>query len=216
MSLFRTKVVEFFGLPRTGKTTTAEALVQSLVQESRYVRVIRERASLCPVKDKMSPLFNYWTALSQLKEYIGACDQGVELLVADRGVLDSAVWLRYKNRHGKYHEIVRNFRNLFDNRFMNQNTLLAVYFTADLGLILERERHRRLKPGLGTVMNPEVLSGYSAAYRAMKDELESMVPIFEVDTTQLDIHTTLSLVCEQVQLALGTKTTGASSEPSLR
>ena len=203
MSAFQTKVVEFLGLPRTGKTTTVKALVQSLAQEWRHVRVIRERASLCPIKDKMSPLFNYWTALSQLKEYVEACDRGVELLVADRGILDSAVWLHYKNRHGEHDDDVRQFENLFDNHFMNLNTVLAVYFTAGIDLILKREGERRLIPGFGTVTNPEVLSGYSATYRSMKDKLESIVPIFEIDTTELDIHSTLSLVCEQVQLALG-------------
>src|SRR5437016_2052376 len=97
MSLFRTKVIELFGLPRTGKTSSVDFLLHSLRQAGLRVQVIRERASLSPIRNKMSPLFNYWTALSQLREYVEACDQDLDVVLADRGVLDSAVWLQYKN-----------------------------------------------------------------------------------------------------------------------
>lgn len=205
MSRFRTRLVEFFGMPRTGKTTTVEALVHSLKAGGYNVAIIKERATLCPIKEKMSPLFNYWTALSQMKEYVEACDRGVELLIADRGILDSAVWLNYKNRSGEYAEEVRKFMPLLENGFMNPETVLAIWFTADVELILKREFHRRLKSTPGTVMNREVLEGYSRTYRCMKHRLEQLVPIYEIDTTNLDIPTTLMEVCARVDSSLSVR-----------
>lgn len=206
MSIFTASLVEFFGLPRAGKTTAVEALAHRLARDGYNVAVVRERASVCPIRNKMGPLFNYWTAISQLKEYVEACDRGVDLLIADRGILDAAVWLNYKNESGEFDEEVADFTRLLDNRFMNKRTLLGLWFTADIEVVLRREFERRITPTPGTVMNRRVLAGYADAYSRMKGDLEARVPITEIDTTNLDISSTIKAV-------YGTVATALQSEP---
>lgn len=194
----KTKLVEFFGLPRTGKTTTVEALTGRLLELDVHASIIRERASVCPIKDKMHPLFNFWTALSQMKEYVEACDLGVDVLLADRGILDSAVWLNYKNQDGRYPEEIDYFKPLLNNKFMNDNTILAVYFTADIDVILSREYERRIYSRPGRVVNQTVLEGYVESYQTIKNKLERITTILEVDTTHLDIREMLDIISSQV------------------
>ena len=38
------------------------------------VKVLRESAGVCPVKDKHSPLFNLWTACDSIKSLVGVYD----------------------------------------------------------------------------------------------------------------------------------------------
>jgi thymidylate kinase len=193
-----TDVIEFMGLPRTGKTTAVEAISDRLNEIGVNTSIIRERASVCPVRNKMSPLFNYWTAISQMKAYVEACDKGVEVLLADRGVLDSAVWLYFKNQTGSFDEEVRCFKPLLHNRFMNASTKLAVFFYCDIDLILAREEERRIRPKSATVVNRLVLQGYLQSYREAKRELESITEIVEIDTTALSIKELLDRVSEVV------------------
>lgn len=191
-------MIEFMGLPRTGKTTAVEAISGRLNELGINTSIIQERASVCPVQNKMSPLFNYWTAVSQMKEYIEACDKSVEILLADRGVLDSAVWLYFKNRNGSFDEEVGCFESLLYNCFIKSSTKLAVFFYCDIDLILEREEERRVRPKPPTVVNRPVLEGYLQSYHEAKRELESLTKIVEIDTTALSIQELLDRVSEVV------------------
>lgn len=189
-----TKLVEFFGLPRTGKTTVVKALNRHLLESGIKSEIVVERASVCPIQDKMDPLFNIWTTLALMKKYTEARDRGVQVLFADRGILDAKVWMQYKNRNGDFDSDERDLDLLSQAGFIRENMVVAYFFQAELDLVLDRDRKRRIGGGSGRVMNRTVLEGYVSEYRKVKPKLEQMTTIVEIDTSSLDIDELLSRV----------------------
>ena len=55
-------VIEFSGSPKAGKTSCINSLEIFLKRNGFSVSIVQERASVCPVSDKQSPMFNLWTA----------------------------------------------------------------------------------------------------------------------------------------------------------
>lgn len=195
-SLGTTKIVEFFGLPRTGKSITVTALNKYLREIGVTSETVIERASICPIKNKLHPLFNFWTTNALMKEYIEACDRGVEILLADRGVLDATVWMHFKNRNEQYQSEFEYFKSLLNMRFINDNILVAYYFDTDIDLILKREYKRRVGKKTGRVMNRPVLQGYSSCYESIKSDLAKIARIVQIDTSNIGIEEMVKTVCE--------------------
>ena len=65
-------VIEFSGSPKSGKTSCINSLELFLKRNGFRVEIIQERASVCPVADKRSPMFNIWTACTSIAGMIGA------------------------------------------------------------------------------------------------------------------------------------------------
>ena len=91
-------VIEFSGSPKSGKTTCINSLELFLKRNGFRVEVVQERASVCPVADKKSPMFNIWTActsitgmISQLEQKVITCD----VIILDRGVFDAFCWFEW-------------------------------------------------------------------------------------------------------------------------
>ena len=59
-------VIEFSGSPKAGKTSCINSLRQFLKRNGFEVEIIQERASVCPVSDKRSPMFNVWTSYAYI------------------------------------------------------------------------------------------------------------------------------------------------------
>ena len=165
---FVTKIIEFYGLPKTGKTTSANALQKYIVRDLGKKAIIAvERAGICPIKDKLHPSFNYWTAVSFVKEYLQANDAGYDYIIADRGILDAYIWVHYLSKRISNMEYRLSFKEMAFQKFLLDNYLLSFYFTASGSTILEREYSRLVNRGNGKssrIMNSEVLSGYSKSF----------------------------------------------------
>ena len=85
-------VIEFSGAPKSGKTSSISSLMQFLKRNDFKVAVIQESASMCPVKDKHSPMFNLWTACDTIKSLIGVLESErtqYDVVIIDRGIFDS-------------------------------------------------------------------------------------------------------------------------------
>lgn len=74
-------VIEFSGSPKAGKTSCINSLELFLKRNGFTVRIVQERASVCPVSNKQSPMFNLWTACTSLSGLIGTLeDKKVKLM----------------------------------------------------------------------------------------------------------------------------------------
>ena len=85
-------VIEFSGSPKAGKTSCINSLELFLKRNGFTVQVVQERASVCPVSDKQSPMFNMWTSCASLTGLIGTLENKTsqpDVLILDRGVFDS-------------------------------------------------------------------------------------------------------------------------------
>lgn len=81
-------IVEFAGTPKSGKTTTINAIHQFLKRNGINVRTLQERASVAPLLDKGTSLFNTWVTCATLNGIIEALeDDKLDVLILDRGLL---------------------------------------------------------------------------------------------------------------------------------
>ena len=92
-------VIEFCGSPKAGKTSCISALSMFLRRNGFRVKVLVERASVCPVGNKYDPLFNVWTicsALAELSETISNSPKDYDVVILDRGLFDALCWFEWQ------------------------------------------------------------------------------------------------------------------------
>src|SRR5579872_6446963 len=92
-------IVEFAGTPKSGKTTTINALHQLLKRNDVTVRTFQERASVAPLVDKGTAFFNTWVTCATLNGVIEALeDEKLDVLILDRGLFDGLVWIDWQEK----------------------------------------------------------------------------------------------------------------------
>jgi thymidylate kinase len=199
MDYFKTKVIEIFGLPKTGKTTAVNALKKHLKNKGYQVEVVKERASFSPIKDKLHPSFNYWTAISFMKEYIEANDKNIDFLIADRGIFDSYVWINFLSQKIKEPQYLELFMRIANQDVILNNYLLTFYFKSTIDKSLNREKERQIKYKEGRIMNQKILNEYLESYIEIKNKLTSISSITEIDTTTLSIPIVLETISNKIE-----------------
>jgi pantothenate kinase len=69
----RAFVIEFAGTPKSGKSTSVEAIRHFFARNGFRVHVLAERAAVCPIPMKGHLFFNTWCASSMLAELLAKC-----------------------------------------------------------------------------------------------------------------------------------------------
>lgn len=181
-------VIEFSGSPKAGKTSCINSLELFLKRNGFKVEIVQEKASICPVSDKKSPMFNLWTACMSIAGMVGALEKRnseCDVLILDRGIFDACCWFEwlYKKRmfDNAQKVLVENFL-LMDALVKRIDIVFA--FEASPEKSIQREYANLLTDKLGSIMNNSVLKEY---LEAVKDTIENKKGnfhrIFEVDTT---------------------------------
>src|SRR5882762_953575 len=100
----RAFVIEFAGTPKSGKSTTVEAIRHFLSRHGFRVHVLSERAALCPIPMKGHLFFNTWCASSMLAELLANVETETDIIIIDRGLFDALVWLTLQEQRGELTE----------------------------------------------------------------------------------------------------------------
>lgn len=181
-------VIEFSGSPKSGKTSCINSLEIFLKRNGFNVKTIQERASVCPVSDKRSPMFNIWTACEALAGMIGTLekkDNNIDVLILDRGIFDAICWFDWLVKKEKMEE---SQRNVVEN-FLLQDELvrsidIVFAFITKPEVSIEREYATLLTKKNGSIMNKKVLHEYKQSVEhifATKDK--AFHKVFKIDTT---------------------------------
>src|SRR5579862_7896302 len=88
----RPLIIEFSGLPKSGKTSTISILQLFLKRNGIKAEVYTERASLSPIKKKMHLDFNVWVSCASLEGMLEALHKDIDVFILDRGIFDALVW----------------------------------------------------------------------------------------------------------------------------
>lgn len=199
MNLLKTKIIEFIGLPRTGKTTTAKKLQEHIISRG-YSCYLAQNHKNNPVKDKLHPKYNYWAAECFIKEYARANERNCDYLIADRGLLDSAIWIKLlSDKLGEQH-LYTDYIKKFKKWLAHGNYLNTFYFTADIGIVLERDKHTREHKGQNRIMNEAMLLNYEQAYGILKEQSLFPVTLKEFNTTKVSLDDTFEYVLSSINL----------------
>lgn len=189
-------VIEFSGAPKSGKTSSISSLMQFLKRNEFKVAVIQESASMCPVKDKHSPMFNLWTACDTIKSLIGVLESErtqYDVVIIDRGIFDSMCWFQWMLDSKRMdHEMKENLdRFLSMQELMSYIDIVFVYM-ARPDISIEREYASLLTDIPGSIMNETILGEYLSAVRSTVSSVENKKwfrKVVPIDTSDKDQNT---------------------------
>ena len=151
-------VIEFAGTPKSGKSTSVEAIRHFFSRQDFQVHVLAERAAECPISMKGHLFFNTWCLVSMLAELLANTETQSDIIIVDRGLLDSLVWLHLQEARGELtpeeydtieaFTLLQRWRSLFD---------AVVVMRVSAKEAIKRENAQRLSHKGGSIMNPEIL-----------------------------------------------------------
>lgn len=182
-------VIEFSGSPKAGKTSCINSLELFLKRNGFSVKIVQERASICPVSDKQSPMFNLWTACMTLGGLIGTLEDKknqVDVLILDRGIFDALCWFHWlvynKKMEEEQQKVAEQFL-LMDELVKCIDIVFA--FCASPDVSIEREYATLLTNKPGSIMNKKVLSEYlEAIEHTIQNKSDFFHKIFKIETSQ--------------------------------
>lgn len=184
-------VIEFSGSPKAGKTSCINSLELFLKRNGFSVKVVQERASVCPVSDKQSPMFNLWTACTSLAGLIGTLENKnsqVDVLILDRGIFDALCWFQWLVNNGKME--IRQCKAAEQFLLMEElvkNIDIVFAFCVSPEVSISREYATLLTDKLGSIMNKKVLGEYLQAIESTIDTKQSYFhKIFKIETSNKD------------------------------
>src|SRR5215471_11725926 len=93
--------IEFAGTPKSGKSTSVEAVRHFFTRQGFKVHVLVERASVCPIPMKGHLFFNTWCAATMLAELLENVEAEADIIIIDRGLFDALVWLTMQAERGE-------------------------------------------------------------------------------------------------------------------
>ena len=190
---------EFAGLPKAGKTSTANALQAFLTRCGFRVEIVSERNSLCPVRDQARSNFNAWAA-GRMAPLYAACTtlaqilertqnppgfDDPDILILDQGLFDALCWLRLMERLERIRpeecRVIGSFLRLADWR----RRISAVFvMTASPEDAMQREKGLLpVERQEGAIMNKKVLARMLNTIRKTSPSLKNEFRIFEIDTS---------------------------------
>lgn len=181
-------VIEFSGSPKAGKTSCINSLELFLKRNGFTVQIVQERASVCPVSDKQSPMFNLWTSCMSLAGLIGVLENNknkCDVLILDRGIFDALCWFDLLVNDSKMEE---------EQRIISENFLLMEDLVKKIDIVfafcvapeisIEREYANLLTDKPGTIMNKNVLDAYlNSIKNTINNKTQYFHTVFQIDTS---------------------------------
>ena len=195
----RAFVVEFAGTPKSGKSTSVEAIRHFFRRHGFSVHVLTERAAQCPIPMKGHLFFNTWCAVTMLAELLENVDTRTDIIIADRGLFDALIWFQTQAKRGelsgKELTCIENF--LLMDRWKNLFDLVAVLH-ASAPTALERENAQRITKRTGSIMNKSMLDTLSDAVGNAVDRYgKEFKNIIDINTDTGDVRSAnVNLLCK--------------------
>lgn len=184
-------VIEFCGSPKAGKTTCINSLSVFLKRNGFSVKVVQERASVCPISDKLSPMFNIWTSCMSLAGMISVLEDRydtTDFLIFDRGLFDALCWFRWLHDTGRMdRQLKKNTESFLLQKCFVQNIDIVFAFHSEPLVSIQREFANLLTTKSGTIMNSMVLGTFNKAIGlTIESHGDKFHKIFELDTSKMN------------------------------
>ena len=184
-------VIEFCGAPKSGKTSCISSLNLFLKRNGFKTGVIAEQASICPIKDKHSPVFNVWTANSTIGLLCSMLDprrnDQLDIIICDRAVFDALCWFKWMLFKGTLdsseYQCLTDYISMA--RWANKIDLVYI-FKASPEISIKREYAHLLTRKPGSIMNQKILAEYLKSIELAKEDFgDRFRMVQEIDTTEI-------------------------------
>jgi len=159
------------------------------------VEVVIERASVCPIRDKKHANFNIWTACTTLAQILEKTQHqheknphpdSPEILILDRGLFDSLIWIARMEQLGRIkkddRECVERFLLMEDWRKRISGVIVMTALPEDS--MLREKGDLPVEGASGSIMNEKWLSPFRENILETCGRLERKFRLFHVDTSQ--------------------------------
>lgn len=183
-------VIEFAGVPKAGKSSTLSQLSTFLRRCGFSVKIVVERASVCPIKDKRHFTFNIWTGCTTLAQILEHTQDpprpdDPDILLLDRGLFDAICWLTLMDRLSRIttsdREITERFLLLSEWRARLSG--VVVMLTSPDEALKREQGCLPVEGTAGSIMNREVIQRMVDVTRECAERLERKFAIRLIDTS---------------------------------
>ena len=200
-------IVEFAGIPKSGKTNAIDSARDYFTRKGTHVIVSSESTRACPFSDRRRFEFACWTANRVLNDVINwsVTLARESLVVQDRGIFDAKAFLRLnENEYTKNsthdcitHKAVHAYLDSLD--FWLAKVDLLFLFKANRQVVLSRDMAYRLGAGPGLITNRETLDSLMHCYDLCLNSLPNRVNNLKIlDTSEQSPEETARIVCETI------------------
>ncbi len=196
----RAFVVEFAGTPKSGKSTSVEAIRHFFRRFGFSVHVLSERAAQCPIPMKGHLFFNTWCATTMLAELLENVDTKTDIIIADRGLFDALIWFQTQAKRGELldEELNQIESFLLMDRWKNLFNLVAVLH-AGAATALIRENANRITERTGSIMNTSMLETLSDAVdEAINLYEKKFSKVIRIDTDSGNVRSVNARLLSQI------------------
>ena len=180
----RAFVIEFSGTPKSGKTTSSEAIRHFLSRNDFRVHVLSERAALCPIPMKGHLYFNTWCFSSMIAELLQNVEAETDIIIIDRGLFDALIWMNMQKSRG---ELTKEESNVIENFILLDRWRklidLSVVMSVSNEEAINRENRNHITSKLGSIMNHEVL-------KTINKSIKSSLKLYKNKFNRVIVHET--------------------------
>lgn len=182
-------IIEFSGLPRSGKSTSIAVLRDVLIRSGYIARLNAERAQSCPFSSIHRVEFATWTANQALSDVLEAkyALPPDNIFLQDRGIFDALAFfrlLRIENRINQ--DDFLKFAGYIANRKWTNLVDLVIVFYVDPDVALKRDLASSIRPDPGVITNRQTLLRLTEAFRYTDKKYGNRFPkIVSFNTTDV-------------------------------
>jgi hypothetical protein len=198
--------IELAGLPHSGKTTCSKSLDDLFRRAGIPVGRITERADVCPIVDKLTPDFNAWTIAAFIRQFLAFKSEGMQIVVADRGLFDATVWLRFMVSVGRCTpEVFAELRETAHASLWWPHQLIVLGFMLPTHTILSREAAQSVSPEGGSIVKAQNLDAYREALLEEAAACGGVVKLLEVENLSISelVHTAADVAISALEKRAG-------------
>jgi uncharacterized protein YfkK (UPF0435 family) len=182
-------IIELSGTPNAGKTSALKTLERILIKHFKIpAKVMYEAANNCPIKNKYSPQFDYWTVCETIKNLIYYIDGGFRLIICERGVFDAVIWATVYHLDGF---IDQNQLNVLSDFYLYPEWASLIGYTfimkCDTRAAIKRESFDGPDTAKSPIVNKITLDKINNALSiALENNKENIIDYSIFDTSDLD------------------------------
>lgn len=190
-------VIEFSGLPNSGKTTLMQNLKVLSERNNISTIIMQEPAELVPtIIHKGSITQNLWITLETLQRSLELCYvEDKDFILLDRGYYNQLFWTKmYEEKDPQYVEYVTNFMKALEKKFNIKPDYLYVV-DVEVEESIRRRESERAEPVTFSKI------GFLTEYKRKFEEFYSAIDSrFYIDTTGLTKSQVADMVFKQIIL----------------
>lgn len=198
-------IVEFAGLPRSGKSSCLDIAQSYYSRKGVSVKLVGEGARFCPFNDRNRTEFSVWMANRALNGILeGRLSREPILLVQDRGLFDALAFINLLYCEELIDkEMYVNSMGYLANPLWTNSVDLVLLFLVSTERALKRDIPNKLGAGEGVITNPKMIERLRMSYDFLLKEYGNRFPRIEViDTSNLSIKETSHLVIRLIQSSI--------------